>query len=201
MHICLNSWIFITNYQFRIFPDALSRFFPRLFPDLSHSYTRKAVIFIVKPQFSRIFRFFTQKTQLCEAWVCESVCVCMSLSVCGCVCVFMWMCLCVCVCICVHCDQTSQNAQCVAMCCSMLQYVAVCCNVLLCVDQSKRTVCCSVLHGELQWVAAYRLIKPHCLLQCVAVCDTVCCSALQCIDQSKHTESHWLKGTDCLLVG
>ena len=42
---------------------------------------------------------------------------------------------------------------CVAVCCSVLQFVAVCCSVLQCV-----AVCCSVL-------------------QCVAVC----CSVLQCV--------------------
>ena len=52
---------------------------------------------------------------------------------------------------------------CVAVCCSVLQFVAVCCSLLQCV-----AVCCSVL----QFVAACCS-----LLQCVAVC----CSVLQCI--------------------
>ena len=52
--------------------------------------------------------------------------------------------------------------QCVAVCCSVLQYAAVCCSVLQCA-----AVCCSVL----QCAAVCRSV-----LQCVAVC----CSVLQC---------------------
>jgi len=52
---------------------------------------------------------------------------------------------------------------CVAVCCSMLQYVAVCCSILQCI-----AVYCSVL----QCVAVCCSV-----LQCVAVC----CSVLQCV--------------------
>jgi len=58
---------------------------------------------------------------------------------------------------------TLEHCACVAVCCSVLQYVAVCCSVLQCV-----AVCCSVLQ-----CAAVRCS----VLQCVAVC----CSVLQCV--------------------
>jgi len=72
---------------------------------------------------------------------------------------------------------------CVAVCCSVLQYVAVWCSVFQCV-----LVCCSVL----QCVAVCcRLIRrfSHVALQFVAVCCVaVCCSCsvlqLQCVADS-----------------
>jgi len=48
---------------------------------------------------------------------------------------------------------------CVAVCCSVLQYVAVCCSVLQYV-----AVCCSVLHCVLQHLLRMRVI-PRLLLQ------------------------------------
>jgi len=67
----------------------------------------------------------------------------------------------------------NRNIQCVAVCCSVLQYVAVHCNVLQCV-----AVCCSVLQ-----CVAVRCSALQCggtvnrNMQCVAVR----CSALQCV--------------------
>ena len=58
--------------------------------------------------------------------------------------------------------------ECVAVCCSVLQYVAVCCSVLQCV-----AVCCSVL---------------QCVVVCCSVlqCVAVCCSVLQCVAVCYH---------------
>ena len=67
----------------------------------------------------------------------------------------------------------SNMSQCVAMCRSVLQYVAVCCNMLQCV-----AMCRSVLH----YVAACCN-----MLQCVAMCRSVlhyvvvCCNMSQCV--------------------
>jgi len=60
------------------------------------------------------------------------------------------------------------GSQCVAVCCSALQYDAMCCSVLQCV-----AVCCSVL----QCVTACCSV-----LQCVAVC----CSVLQRVASVLH---------------
>ena len=56
-------------------------------------------------------------------------------------------------------------AECVAVCCSVLQCVAVCCSVLQC-----EAVCCSALKGAWLCVAVCCSVS-----QCVAVC-CMCCS-------------------------
>ena len=72
-------------------------------------------------------------------------------------------------------EPMGMRLQCVAVCCSLLQFVAVCCSVLQCV-----AVCCSVL----QCIAVCCSVL-QCVLQCVAVCCSVlqrvavCCSVLQ----------------------
>jgi len=59
--------------------------------------------------------------------------------------------------------------QCVAVCGSVLQYVAVCCSLVQCV-----AVCCIVL----QCVAVFcSVLQYGSMLQCLAVC----CSVLQCV--------------------
>jgi len=66
--------------------------------------------------------------------------------------------------------------QCVAVCCSVLQYVAVCC-VAVCDKRTK---------FHLRFITERSLIR-YSVLQCVAVCCSVlqcvavCCSVLQCV--------------------
>jgi len=75
-------------------------------------------------------------------------CLCVCVCVCGCVgvCVYLWVCVYVCVCLCVPMPRKSSSwggispcfffsircksaeMQCVAVFCSMSQYVAVCCS-------------------------------------------------------------------------
>ena len=74
--------------------------------------------------------------------------------------------------------------QCVAVCCSVLQYVAVYCSVLQCVA----VCCCSVLLQCKVYEACFSVCGN--VLQCVAVCCSVllqcvvavyCCSVLPCV--------------------
>jgi len=76
--------------------------------------------------------------------------------------------------------------ECIAVCCSVLQYVAVC-YVVCCSVVQGISVCCSVLQcaavrrGVLQYVVnimsiAAKDVFTANLLQCVAVCG--CCSVL-----------------------
>ena len=70
---------------------------------------------------------------------------------------------------------------CVAVCCSVLQFVAVCCSVLPCV-----AVCCSVLQCVAVCCSVLQCVAACCSVsQCVAVC----CSVLQCValPESSHT--------------
>ena len=61
--------------------------------------------------------------------------------------------------------------QCVAVCCSMLQCVAVCCSMLQCV-----AVCCGVLLCVAVSCSVLQYVAVSCsVLQCVAAC----CSVLQ----------------------
>jgi len=71
--------------------------------------------------------------------------------------------------------------QCVAVCCSVLQYAAVCCSVLQCA-----AVCCSVLQCTAVCCSVLQCAAVCCsVLQCAAVCCSVlqyvavCCSVLQ----------------------
>ena len=63
--------------------------------------------------------------------------------------------------------------QCVAVCCSALQYVAVRCSVLQCV-----AVCCSALQCVAVRCSVFQcVLVSSSMLQCVAVS----CSVLQCV--------------------
>ena len=70
----------------------------------------------------------------------------------------------------------SRVLQCVAVCCSVLQYESVC--VAACVDSCDMVpwydVCCSVLQFVLQCVMTH--MTPFCGMTCVAVCCSICCS-------------------------
>jgi len=77
--------------------------------------------------------------------------------------------------------------RCIAVCCSVLQYVTVCCSVLQCV-----AVCCSMLQCVAVCYSVLQCVAVCCsVLQCVAVCSSVlqcvavrcsvCCSVLQCV--------------------
>ena len=79
-------------------------------------------------------------------------------------------------------DFASCLLQCVAVCCSMLQYVAVCCSVLQCV-----AVRCSVLQCVAMCCSVLQCVAVCCsVLQCVAVC----CSVLQCVVLSSGGHTH-----------
>jgi len=84
-----------------------------------------------------------------------------------------------------YCSVLHYVAECVAVCCSVLQRVAVCCSVLQCVAVccsvlQRVAVCCSVLQcvaymavraQEISWI--YRVCVCCSVLQCVAVCRSV----------------------------
>jgi len=60
--------------------------------------------------------------------------------------------------------------QCVAVCCSVLQYVAVCCSVLQCSELQY------VYHADIRCQVVLHCVLQY-VLQCVAVCVAVSCSA------------------------
>jgi len=85
---------------------------------------------------------------------------------------------------------------CVAVCCSVLQYVAACCSVLQCVNAlwgPQRGNVSPRVSSMTSCVAFCAMIRHKCVavccgvLQCVAVCCSVlqcvaaCCSVLQCV--------------------
>ena len=74
---------------------------------------------------------------------------------------------------------------CVAVCCSVLQYVAVCCSVLQCV-----AVCCSVLQCVTVCCSVLQCVAVCCsVLQCVVVCCSVLHTATHC-NTLQHTATH-----------
>ena len=80
-------------------------------------------------------------------------------------------------------EKASGGAECVAVCCSVLQWVAVHRSVLQCI-----AVCCSVLQCVAVRCSAMQCAAVRCsALQCAAVCCSVlqcvavCCRALHCV--------------------
>jgi len=72
-----------------------------------------------------------------------------------------------------------QWCQCVAVCCSMLQYVAVCCSVLQCVAVCLYT--CPWPCWPSQPTALRQRNSVGSVCWSVSQCAAVCCSALQCV--------------------
>ena len=75
----------------------------------------------------------------------------------------------------------NETKKCVAVCCSLLQFVALCCNVFMCVAVCVVVcvaMCCSVLSCQLSfsWQTDCWCWFQDLLLQYV----TVCCNSLQC---------------------
>jgi len=87
----------------------------------------------------------------------------------------------------------SNMSQCVAMCRSVLQYVAVCCNMLQCVAMCRSVlhyvvVCCNMSQCVAICRSVLQCVAVCCnMSQCVAICCSVlqyvavCCNMLQCI--------------------
>jgi len=88
-------------------------------------------------------------------------------------------------------DAKTKSNICVAVCCSMLQYVAACCSkvhyfVVCCSMLQYVAVCCSMLQYVAVCYSMLQSVAVYCsMLQYVAVCCsmlqhvTVCCSMLQ----------------------